>query len=59
MKDLSLKEQFIQLRAKGLSFDKISNELSTSKPTLLKWSVELDSEIANLAYLETETLLEQ
>jgi len=28
MKDVSLKEQFIQLRAKGLSFDKISKEIS-------------------------------
>lgn len=59
MKDTTQKEKFIQLRAQGLSFDKISREINTSKPTLLKWSEELESEIANLAYLETEALLEQ
>ena len=59
MKDTAQKEKFIQLRAQGLSFDKISKEINTSKPTLLKWSEELGSEIANLAYLETEALLEQ
>ena len=52
MKDTAQKEKFIQLRAKGLSFDKISKEINTSKPTLLKWSEELEGEIANLAYLE-------
>ncbi len=35
------KEKFIQLRAKGLSFDKISKELNISKPPLLKWNEEL------------------
>ena len=59
MKDVSQKEKFVQLRAKGLSFDKISKEINTSKPTLLKWSEELEDEITNLTYLETEILLEQ
>jgi len=59
MKDLQNKEKFIQLRAKGLSFDKISKEINTSKPTLLKWNEELEKEIANLTYLEAEILLEQ
>lgn len=59
MKNMCQKEKFIQLRAQGFSFDKISQEINTSKPTLLKWSEELKNEIANLAYLETEALLEQ
>jgi orotate phosphoribosyltransferase-like protein len=59
VKDINLKEKFIQLRAKGFSFDKIANEISTSKPTLLKWSEEFEDEVANLAYLETESLIEQ
>lgn len=52
MKDINLKEKFIQLRAKGVSFDKISKETSSSKPTLLKWSEEFEGETVNLAYLE-------
>lgn len=59
MKDINLKEKFNQLRAKGFSFDKIAKEISTSKPTLLKWSEEFEGEITNLTYLETEALLEQ
>jgi transposase-like protein len=46
VKDINLKEKFIQLRAKGFSFDKIAKEISTSKPTLLKWSEEFEGEIA-------------
>lgn len=59
MKSLSTKEEFIRLRAKGLSFDKISKEINTSKPTLLKWNEELEKEIANLSYFEVEIMLEQ
>ena len=28
---------FIELRAQGFSFEKISKELNISKPTLMKW----------------------
>jgi hypothetical protein len=35
-----------------LSFDKISKEINTSKPTLLKWNEELEKDIDNLSYLE-------
>ena len=45
MKDSSVKEKFIQLRAKGLSFDKIAKQIKISKPTLLKWSEEFEKEI--------------
>ncbi len=53
------KNKFIELRAKGLSFDKISAELNISKPTLLQWNAEFSREIANMSYLEFETLLSQ
>ena len=53
------KEQFIQLRAQGLSYDKIATELNISKPTLIKWSEECRSEIANLRYFEIESLITQ
>lgn len=59
MKLQSEKEGFIQLRARGLSFDKISVEIGVSKPTLLKWDQEFAKEIANLRYLEADSLLTQ
>jgi transposase len=31
------KEQFIELRAKGVSYDEIAKEIGVSKPTLIKW----------------------
>ena len=59
MKDLQNKENFIQLRAQGLSFDKISAEMGISKPTLIKWNQEFSKEVANLVYFNSEKLIEQ
>lgn len=53
------KEQFIQLRAQGLSYDKIATELDISKPTLIKWNEECRNEIANLRFFEIESLITQ
>lgn len=53
------KHRFIELRAKGLSFYKIAEEIDVSKPTLIKWSRDLAKEIANYEYLETQSLIEQ
>jgi hypothetical protein len=58
MKPQTTKEKFIDLRAQGLSFDKIAKELQTSKQTLIDWSKELQDEIANRKALELETLYE-
>lgn len=59
MKSISEKQKFIELRAQGLSFDKIAQELGISKPTLLKWSQDYGREIANLVYFQFETILTQ
>ncbi len=48
MKDNETKNKFIELRAKGFSFAKISKELKTSKQTLVTWSKDLTLEIKNL-----------
>jgi len=56
MKDNEEKQKFIELRASGLSFDKISKELDTSKVTLMKWEKEFTREIGELRYLEFEAL---
>ena len=52
------KQRFIELRAKGWSFDKIAKELDKAKQTLINWSKELQDEIANRKALELETLYE-
>jgi len=59
MKDIKVKERFIELRAQGQSFDKISQELKTSKPTLMKWAQEFENEISELMFIEFESLFER
>ncbi len=56
---METKEKFIELRAKGWSFDKIAKELGKAKQTLINWSKELEDEIANLKALELEALYEK
>ena len=58
MELLTTKERFIELRAKGWSFDKIAKELGKAKQTLIDWSKELQDEIANLKALELEAIYE-
>jgi len=58
MELLDTKEKFIELRAKGWSFDKIAKELGKAKQTLIDWSKDLQDEIANLKALELEALYE-
>ena len=58
MEILQTKENFIDLRAKGWSFDKIAKELGKAKQTLIDWSKELQDEIANRKALELEALYE-
>ena len=59
METIELKERFIELRAKGWSFDKIAKELGKAKQTLIDWSKELQNEIANLKAIELEALYEK
>jgi hypothetical protein len=59
MKDQETKERFLELRAKGWAFDRIAQELKTSKPTLINWSRELQTDIANLKAIELESLQER
>jgi transcriptional regulator len=58
MELLETKQQFIELRARGYSFDKIAKELGKAKQTLVDWSKELQEEIANRKALELEALYE-
>lgn len=59
MNDSTTKLQFVELRAKGKSFVKISEELGVSKTTLIDWSKGLAEEISNLKTIELEALKEE
>ena len=59
MEILDIKKEFVELRAKGWSFDKIAKKLGKAKQTLIDWSKELELEIANLKALELEELYEK
>jgi len=58
MEILETKQKFIELRAKGYSFDKIAKQLGKAKQTLLDWSKELDQEIGQAKAMELELLYE-
>jgi hypothetical protein len=59
MKTVQDKEKFVELRAGGMSFAKISTTIGVSKPILIKWNLEFSREIENRRFLETEEMLEQ
>lgn len=59
MKDVSDKDKFIELRAQGLSFNKISDQIGVSKPVLIKWNNEFKKEIENQKFSIAEELLEK
>jgi len=53
------KEKFIELRAAGLSFDTIAQQLDISKPTLIKLSRELSADIEKLKFINLEAIAER
>ncbi len=52
-------DRFVELRAQGLPFIRIAEELGISKPTLIKWSRKYHYRIQNLRALEAESLSQQ
>lgn len=60
-KTLDEKQQFIELRAKGYSYQKIAEQLSVSKPTLIDWSKDdqTSKDIHNQRTLYLDELQEQ
>ena len=59
MIDQEKQQRFIQLRAQGWSYFRISQELSVSKGTLINWSRKFRFEIQNQHAVELETLRER
>lgn len=56
MENANVKQQFMELRAKGYSYEKIAKELKKAKQTLIDWGAELRYEIDNLKAVELEEL---
>lgn len=52
-------DRFIELRAQGMSFEKIASQLNVSKPTLVKWSMDYREEIAGWEYKRAQELMTQ
>ena len=59
MTNTDLKQQFITLRAKGYSLEKIGKELGKCRQTLSNWNYDLQEEITNAKAIELETLFEK
>ena len=57
--NLDLKQQFITLRAKGHSLERISKKLGKCRQTLSNWNSDLQEEIANAKSIELEALFEE
>jgi len=53
---LQQKNEFIELRAQGLSYQKISDTLNISKPVLIDWGQEFQNQILNLKTIDQEYL---
>ena len=51
--------EYVQLRAKGLSYAKIARRLGVAKSTLANWNGELEVEVASARAMELEALQEQ
>jgi transposase len=59
VKNIEQQARFIELRGKGMSFQKIAEEMGISKPTLIKWNGELLEQVKEAQYMEFEGLVEQ
>ena len=59
MESTIVKQRFIELRAQGLSFDKIAKDLGKAKQTLIDWGKELEEQIRNLKAIELEAIYEK
>lgn len=59
MADLAKQDEFVELRARGVSYQKIAEKLGVSKQTLINWSKERSLDIQNMTTLQKEALRER
>jgi hypothetical protein len=58
-KSQETRERFMELRARGQSYAKISEALEVSKPTLIKWGRQYSAQIQELQEQEMEAMCER
>lgn len=56
MKLQKTKDNFLQMRSEGHSFQAIANELNISKQTLIEWSKEFTTELQNIKTIRIEAI---
>lgn len=59
MESVAKQRRFVVLRAGGLSFGKIAEEIGVSKATLVGWSRKFAVEVSNFREIELEKLREE
>ena len=59
MKDQETVQKFIELRSKGVSFQRIADQLGVAKSTLINWSREHQHLIQNLRAIEWEDFVDR
>src|SRR5215467_3123896 len=59
MKDQETVQKFIELRAKGISYARIAEQLGVAKSTLILWSREQQHLIQNLRAIEWEDFVDR
>lgn len=56
MKSQETKDNFLQMRGEGYSFQAIANKLNISKQTLIEWSKEFTTELQNIKTVRIEAV---
>ena len=59
MKNLEIRQRFIELRAQGKSLRDAADELSVGRQTLVRWEREYKEQIENLKAIELDALTER
>jgi transposase-like protein len=59
MVDVERRCRFVELRGRGVSYNKISEELGVTTRTLMNWSKDLSNDISNRRTLEVEEINEK
>lgn len=58
-KSQAVREKFMELRARGMSYERISESINVSKTTLVKWGQQMEAQISELRGQELELMLER
>lgn len=59
MKNAATKEKFIEMRAEGISYSQISQELGVCKQTLITWGKTFETDIKNLKAIRMDEIYQK